>query len=96
MSTSDFFENLAEKRNKINVKSAIQAGVEVGDNIADTAKGIVDRFNRARTSAVDASASSASIGFAFTPTMKTLPVDGNVKTNRGSFCRKRFRFKRKF
>ncbi len=30
-------------------------------------------------SAVDASASSASIGFAFTPTMKTLPVDGNVQ-----------------
>ena len=56
MSTSDFFENLAEKRNKINVKSPIQAGVEVGENIADTAKGIVDRFNRARTSAVDAGA----------------------------------------
>ena len=98
MSSSDFFENLAEKRNKINVKSPIQAGAEfgqmagdrrsvnegigsvpqtsgqmgrrkninikspiqagteVGANIADTAKGIVDRFNRARTSAVDAGA----------------------------------------
>lgn len=30
-------------------------------------------------SAVDASASSAFIGFAFTPTMKTLPVDGTVQ-----------------
>tara|TARA_B100001248_G_scaffold242025_1_gene209227 strand:+ start:5777 stop:8014 length:2238 start_codon:yes stop_codon:yes gene_type:complete len=30
-------------------------------------------------SAVDATASSASIGLAFTPTMKTLPIDGNVQ-----------------
>ena len=30
-------------------------------------------------SAVDNTVTSASIGYAFTPTMKTLPVDGNVQ-----------------